>query len=60
MKADVISVGTELLLGQTTDTNATYISQRLADIGVLLQRRPFGVHRSSLAADDESAITFRS
>ena len=34
MKADLISVGTELLLGQITDTNATYISRRLADIGV--------------------------
>jgi nicotinamide-nucleotide amidase len=30
----VISVGTELLLGQITDTNATYICQRLAECGL--------------------------
>ncbi len=34
MKAELISVGTELLLGQITDTNATFLSQRLAEIGV--------------------------
>ena len=34
MKAELISVGTELLLGEITDTNAVYISQRLAEIGV--------------------------
>lgn len=33
-RAEVISVGTELLLGQITDTNATYICQRLADCGI--------------------------
>jgi nicotinamide-nucleotide amidase len=34
LKAELVSVGTELLLGEITDTNAVYISQRLADIGV--------------------------
>jgi len=33
-RAEVISVGTELLLGQITDTNATYICQRLAECGI--------------------------
>jgi nicotinamide-nucleotide amidase len=33
-RAEVISVGTELLLGQITDTNATYICQRLAEHGI--------------------------
>ncbi|MCS7236456.1 MAG: competence/damage-inducible protein A [Armatimonadota bacterium] len=33
-RAEVISVGTELLLGQITDTNATYICQRLAECGL--------------------------
>jgi len=32
--AEIMSVGTELLLGQITDTNATYISQQLAAHGV--------------------------
>ncbi|HCA48080.1 MAG TPA: competence/damage-inducible protein A [Armatimonadetes bacterium] len=34
MKAELISVGTELLLGEIVDTNAAYMSQRLAEIGV--------------------------
>jgi len=34
LRAELVSVGTELLLGEITDTNATYISQQLADIGV--------------------------
>jgi nicotinamide-nucleotide amidase len=33
-RAEVVSVGTELLLGQITDTNATYICQRLAECGI--------------------------
>lgn len=39
MKAEIIAVGTELLLGEITDTNATYISQQLAGIGVDLHYR---------------------
>lgn len=34
MRAELVSVGTELLLGEITDTNAVYMSQRLAEIGV--------------------------
>jgi len=34
LRAELVSVGTELLLGEITDTNATYISQSLAKIGV--------------------------
>lgn len=34
MKAELVSVGTELLLGEITDTNAVYLSQRLAEIGI--------------------------
>ncbi len=39
MRAETISVGTEILLGEITDTNATYISQHLAGIGVDLYFR---------------------
>ena len=39
LKAETISVGTELLLGEITDTNATYISQELAGVGVDLHYR---------------------
>lgn len=34
MKAEIIAIGTELLLGQIINTNAQYISQRLALVGV--------------------------
>jgi competence/damage-inducible protein CinA-like protein len=34
MKAEIVSIGTELLLGSITDTNAAYLAQRLADLGV--------------------------
>jgi nicotinamide-nucleotide amidase len=34
MRAEILSVGTELLLGQITDTNATYLAQQLAPLGV--------------------------
>ncbi|MCC6904479.1 MAG: CinA family nicotinamide mononucleotide deamidase-related protein [Anaerolineae bacterium] len=34
MRAEIISIGTELLLGEITDTNATYIARALRDIGI--------------------------
>lgn len=34
MRAEILSCGTELLLGQITDTNATYLAQQLAAQGI--------------------------
>lgn len=34
MRGEIISVGTELLLGQIANTNAQYISKKLAEIGI--------------------------
>jgi competence/damage-inducible protein CinA-like protein len=34
MKAEVLSIGTELLLGQIVDTNANYLAGRLALLGI--------------------------
>jgi nicotinamide-nucleotide amidase len=34
MRAEVIGIGTEILLGQIANTNAQWMSQRLAEIGV--------------------------
>lgn len=34
MKAEIISCGTELLLGEVTDTNTPYLARELAQIGV--------------------------
>ncbi|MER3402658.1 MAG: competence/damage-inducible protein A [Armatimonadota bacterium] len=39
MHLETISVGTELLLGQIVDTNAAWLSARLAEIGVAVYRR---------------------
>ena len=34
VKAEIISIGSELLLGQIVDTNASWMAQRLTDVGV--------------------------
>ncbi len=34
MKAEIISIGTELLLGETIDTNSNYLSKELQEIGI--------------------------
>lgn len=36
MKAEIIAVGTEILLGDIVNTNAQYIAKRLADIGIFV------------------------
>ncbi len=44
MRAEIISVGNELLKGYTPNTNTTYLSKRLSDMG-------FEVHRHSSVGD---------
>lgn len=39
MQAEVIAIGTELLLGQTVDSNSAWIGERLAELGVTLRRK---------------------
>jgi nicotinamide-nucleotide amidase len=34
MHAEIVVIGTELLLGQIIDTNAAYLAQQLSNIGV--------------------------
>jgi nicotinamide-nucleotide amidase len=34
MRAEIVSVGTELLLGHITDTNASWLAQRLSALGI--------------------------
>jgi nicotinamide-nucleotide amidase len=34
VRAEILSIGTELLLGQILDTNAQYLAERLADLGI--------------------------
>lgn len=39
MTAEIISVGTELLLGNILNTNAQYLSRELAQLGITVQRQ---------------------
>ena len=39
MTAEIISVGTELLLGNILNTNAQFLSQELAALGITVQRQ---------------------
>jgi len=34
MKAEIVSVGTEMLLGMIADTNAQYLTQQMAELGI--------------------------
>ncbi|MBB3109465.1 nicotinamide-nucleotide amidase [Paenibacillus phyllosphaerae] len=49
MRAEIIAVGTELLLGQTVNTNAAYISQGLAELGI-------DVYFQTVVGDNEGRI----
>ena len=43
MKAEIIAIGSELLLGQIVDTNSAFIAKRLAEIGVeMVQTKTVG------------------
>jgi nicotinamide-nucleotide amidase len=49
VRAELVSVGTELLLGELTDTNSAWIAARLAEIGV-------DVHRQVTVGDNVDRI----
>lgn len=38
MKAEIITIGTEILLGQTVDTNSAWLGKALSEVGVEVQR----------------------
>jgi competence/damage-inducible protein CinA-like protein len=47
--AEIITIGTELLLGETVDTNSSYLARKLRDIGV-------DVFRTSTVGDNTARI----
>ena len=49
MRAEIIMIGTELLLGQIVDTNAAYLARELAELG-------FDVFRKVTVGDNEDRI----
>jgi nicotinamide-nucleotide amidase len=50
MQAEIVTIGTELLLGEIVDTNAAYIAQQLATIGLDL-------YYKTTVGDNEGRIT---
>ncbi|MCM1544042.1 MAG: competence/damage-inducible protein A [Ruminococcus sp.] len=57
MNCELISVGTELLLGDIVNTNAQYLSKRLADLGInVMFQHTVGDNEERLKAALESAL----
>jgi len=57
MRAEIISVGTELLLGDVVDTNASYIAQSLALLGIdLFRKTVVGDNRERIARVFKEAL----
>jgi nicotinamide-nucleotide amidase len=60
INASIITIGDELLIGQTVDTNSAFIGQELNKIGVWVKRRvAIGDNYEDIwkALDDESALS---
>ncbi|MCM8783283.1 MAG: competence/damage-inducible protein A [Candidatus Omnitrophica bacterium] len=51
MKAEIISIGTELLLGQLINTNAAYLAEKLAQLGI-------DVYYQSTVGDNPKRLSF--
>ncbi len=49
MRAEILAVGTELLMGQIANTNAQYISSRLPDVGI-------GVYYHTVVGDNPERL----
>ena len=49
MNAEIIAIGSELLLGETIDTNSAYLARQLASIGI-------GLFRKTVVGDNEQRI----
>lgn len=58
MRAELISIGTELLLGAITDTNATHIAKSLSSIGLdLIYETTVGDNEKRIAEVIDHALT---
>lgn len=58
MNAEIITIGTELLLGHIVDTNSAYLARRLADVGLNLYRTTtVGDNEERIAAAIREALT---
>ncbi len=58
MRAEIVSVGTELLLGQIVDTNAAYVAKALSAVGIgVYRRQTVGDNRERLLAALRQALS---
>ena len=58
MRAEIVTTGTELLLGQIDDTNATYLARQLRDLGIdLYFRSTVGDNEQRIAHVLEQALS---
>lgn len=58
MQAEILMIGTELLLGQIQDTNATYLAQTLKENGInLFQKTTVGDNKGRIMAALDGALT---
>ena len=55
MKAEILSIGSELTSGQNLDTNSRWLSLRLGEIGV-----PVGFHTTVADDFDDNVAALRS
>src|SRR5687767_14162236 len=49
MNAEIIAIGSEILLGETIDTNSAYLARQLASIGI-------GLFRKTVVGDNDERI----
>lgn len=57
MQAEIVAIGTDLLLGQILDTNATYIAKLLAENGInLFQKTTVGDNRERILKALDAAL----
>jgi nicotinamide-nucleotide amidase len=57
MRAEIVTTGTELLLGQIDDTNATYLARQLRDLGIdIYFRTTVGDNQSRIVQVLEQAL----
>ena len=57
MQAEILMIGTELLIGQIQDTNATFMAQTLAENGInLYQKTTVGDNQERIVAALEGAL----
>ncbi|MBQ2797138.1 MAG: competence/damage-inducible protein A, partial [Tidjanibacter sp.] len=57
MKADIITIGDEILIGQIVDTNSAWMAQRLGEIGLSVRRKySIGDRREEIVAAVEESL----